>query len=229
MVPASFVEGLVLGEAQRGLKAANGSDISVLGTVTLTMRLGEMNVPLHCVVVDNVSEVLLGFDWLSEHVESWDLRREEIRVNGGTFPLCGPPRVCRTRRVKVARATTVPARSEVNLVARVIFGDLALYEGDWITNPTRMPGQLMVARTLVASDGSTVMIRLINCTDREVALEAGTPICDLEEVPAMPAMAEDLHSVKEDPVQRLLNEVDKEARGWEVTSAPVNPVPLAVT
>ena len=210
MVPASFAEGLVLGEAQRGLKAANGSDISVLGTVTLSMRLGEMNVPLHCVVVDNVSEVLLGFDWLSEHVESWDLRREEIRVNGGTFPLCGPPRVCRTRRVKVARATTVPARSEVNLVARVIFGDLALYEGDWITNPTRMPGQLMVARTLVASDGSTVMIRLINCTDREVALEAGTPICDLEEVPAMPAMAEELDSVEEDPVQRLLNEVDKE-------------------
>jgi len=62
LVLASFAEGLVLEEAQRGLKAANGSDISVLGTVTLSMRLGEMNVPLHCVVVDNVSEVLLGFD-----------------------------------------------------------------------------------------------------------------------------------------------------------------------
>ena len=203
LVPAAVAAGLTLEPAQLELKAANGSEIRVLGTVKLLMRVGESSLPLECMVVNNVSEILIGLTWLNEFAESWDFRHEVIVLGGSQHKLHGPPRTLKSRRVEVAGTTTVPARSEVNLVARVIFGDLALYDSDWITRPAQMPGKLMVARTLVANQGSTVVVRVLNHTDKEVVLDVGTPICDLEEIPTMPALEEEL---SEENRTRLLRE-----------------------
>ena len=208
LVPAAVAAGLTLEPAQLELKAANGSEIRVLGTVKLLMRVGESSLPLECMVVNNVSEILLGLAWLNEFAESWDFRHEVIVLGGSQHKLHGPPRTLKSRRVEVAGTTTVPARSEVNLVARVIFGDLALYDSDWITRPAQMPGKLMVARTLVANQGSTVVVRVLNHTDKEVVLDVGTPICDSEEISTMPALEEELSEKEQDPIKLLLQAVD---------------------
>ena len=208
LVPAGVANGLALEPAQQVLKAANGSEIKVLGTVKLLMRVGDSSFPLECMVVDNVSEVIIGLTWLNEFAESWDFRHEVIVLGGTQHKLHGPPKTPKTRRVEVAHTTTVPARSEVDLAARIIFGDLALYEGDWITRSVQMPGRLMVARTLVANQGGTVVIRVLNHTDKEVVLDMGTSICDLEEIPSMPALEEELCKQEEDPIQLLMQAVD---------------------
>ena len=208
LVPAGVADGLALEPAQQELKAANGSEIKVLGTVKLLMRVGDSSFPLECMVVNNVSEVIIGLTWLNEFAESWDFRHEVIVLGGTQHKLHGPPKTPKTRRVEVAHTTTVPARSEVDLAARIIFGDLALYEGDWITRPAQMPGRLMVARTLVANQGGTVVIRVLNHTDKEVVLDMGASICDLEEIPSMPALEEELCKQEEDPIQLLMQAVD---------------------
>ena len=213
LVPAAVAAGLTLEPAQLELKAANGSEIRVLGTVKLLMRVGESSLPLECMVVNNVSEILIGLTWLNEFAESWDFRHEVIVLGGSQHKLHGPPRTLKSRRVEVAGTTTVPARSEVNLVARVIFGDLALYDSDWVTRPAQMPGKLMVARTLVANQGSTVVVRVLNHTDKEVVLDVGTPICDLEEIPTMPALEEELSENEQDPIKLLLQAVDSSVFG----------------
>ena len=208
LVPAEVAAGLALEPAQLELKAANGSEIGVLGTAKLLMRVGNSSFPLECMVVNNVSEILIGLTWLNEFAESWDFRHEVIVLGGSQHKLHGPPKTPKSRKVEVAYTTTVPARSEVNLVARVIFGDLALYDGDWITRPAQMPGKLMVARTLVANQGDTVIVRVLNHTDKEVVLDGGTSICDLEEIPTMPVLEEELTTMEEDPIQLLLHAVD---------------------
>ena len=172
-------------------------------------------------VVNNVSEIFIGLTWLNEFAESWDFRREFIVLGGSQHKLHGPPKTPKSRRVEEACTTTVPARSEVDLVARVIFGDLALYDGDWITRPAPMPGRLMVARTLVANQGSTVVVRVLNHTDKEVVLDEGTSICDLEEIPTMPALEEELGKKEEDPIQLLLQAVDSSVSDSEKTELAV--------
>ena len=208
LVPAEVAAGLALEPAQLELKAANGSEIRVLGTAKLLMRVGDSSFPLECMVVNNVSEILIGLTWLNEFAESWDFRHEVIVLGGSQHKLHGPPKTPKSRKVEVAYTTTVPARSEVNLVARVIFGALALYDGDWITRPAQMPGKLMVARTLVANQGDTVIVRVLNHTDKEVVLDGGTSICDLEEIPTMPVLEEELTTMEEDPIKLLLHAVD---------------------
>ena len=221
LVPAEVAAGLTLEPAQQELKAANGSEIRVLGTIKLLMRVGDSSFPLECSVVDNVSEILIGLTWLNEFAESWDFRHEVIVLGGSQHKLHGPPKMPKSRRVELACTTTVPARSEVNLVARVIYGDLALYDGDWITRPSQLPGRLMVARTLVANQGNTVFVRVLNHTDKEVVLDQGTSICDLEEVPTMPALEEELTTKEEDPIQLLLQAVDSSVSDSEKTELAV--------
>ena len=102
LVPAAVAAGLTLEPAQLELKAANGSEIRVLGTVKLLMRVGECSLPLECMVVDNVSEILIGLTWLNEFAESWDFRHEVIVLGGSQHKLHGPPRRLKARRVEVA-------------------------------------------------------------------------------------------------------------------------------
>ena len=49
-------------ETEQKLHMANGTDIEVLGGVNLRMNIGELEIPLDCVVVRDVSEVLLELD-----------------------------------------------------------------------------------------------------------------------------------------------------------------------
>ena len=118
---------------EQELHAANGTDIEVLGEVNLRMKLGGLEIPLNCVVVRDVSEVLLGLDWMVKYVDKLDLKNKSIVVQGREFSLSKCPKKTTGRRVVCARTVIVPPRSEVNVVGRVIRNDLAAYEGDWVT------------------------------------------------------------------------------------------------
>ena len=97
LVPQSLVKGAQLSPSKQHLRAANGSEIVVRGEARLMVRMGSLTVPMECVVVENVAEVLLGMDWLTRNVEQLDLRRRSVRIAGREMPLRGaawkrPPR-----------------------------------------------------------------------------------------------------------------------------------------
>ena len=56
-VPGEYVK-----ESEQELHAANGTDIEVIGEVNLRVNIVELEIPLDCVVVRDVSEVLLGLN-----------------------------------------------------------------------------------------------------------------------------------------------------------------------
>ena len=118
LVPPVVTEGMILEEARQELRAANDSEITVLGTANLSMRVGDASFPLEGMVVDNVSEVLLGLTWLNEFSESWDFQSGYTVLGGRRHKLYGPPMELESRKVEVATTTTVPAGSDVDLIVR---------------------------------------------------------------------------------------------------------------
>ena len=70
LVPRSLADGRQLEESDQRLQAANGTDIVVCGETTLSACIGRIVLPMKCLVVGNVTEVLIGLDWLCVNAET---------------------------------------------------------------------------------------------------------------------------------------------------------------
>ena len=87
LVPYSWVQGRKLSSSDQILRAANGSEIGVKGEIRLKVRVGGLTLPMDCIVVDDVREMLVGMDWVSKYVETMDFRNQRAVVFGRKITL----------------------------------------------------------------------------------------------------------------------------------------------
>ena len=66
LVPYAVVDGVRLEPSDQQLQAANGTTIVVRGGATLPLQVGPVTVSTKCLVVEGVTEVLIGMGWLLE-------------------------------------------------------------------------------------------------------------------------------------------------------------------
>ena len=86
-MPLSLMDGMKLNEFSQQLQAVNGTVIIVRGETTLSARIGRVTLLMKCLVVDDVSEVLIGLDWLHKNVELLDFKYRKIRIGGELISL----------------------------------------------------------------------------------------------------------------------------------------------
>ena len=117
------------------IRAANGTDIEVLGEVELPVRIGNRDVLVRGIASDDVAEMLLGIDWLERKSAVWDLRRGEIHMQGSVFPLKARSNSDWCRRVIVQEPMMVPARSESQVLGSTVYRDLKSVWPMWVSKP----------------------------------------------------------------------------------------------
>ena len=61
------------------LKAANGSDVIIIGEATLPLQIAGKSVPTEVLVSRDVSETILGFGWLSQNGGEWQMANKRVR------------------------------------------------------------------------------------------------------------------------------------------------------
>jgi len=64
VTPRKFIGDSCLEPAECRLFAANGTVINVVGEVVMNVKIGELVLTTQFVVSDNITEPMLGFDWL---------------------------------------------------------------------------------------------------------------------------------------------------------------------
>ena len=69
------------------LFAANGAQIPILGRATLPAQLGDFDVEISGLVSHHVQDIIIGADWLSSYDVSWNMGKDEVSIQGHTFPL----------------------------------------------------------------------------------------------------------------------------------------------
>ena len=67
LLPASVAVGYELEPTYRVLRAANGTEINVLGMLRLDVRVGSLRLDTNFIVSDQVDEAIFGMDWMSKH------------------------------------------------------------------------------------------------------------------------------------------------------------------
>ena len=129
---------------------------------------------------------MLGVDWLAENQATWDFQEATVRLGGHHHKLRqhrGEHNWC--RRVVLQEDVRTPARSQVDVPARVVFRGRPTSQDSlqWETKPTTITKGVHVARTLTPSDTfDSLPVRVMNVQNRPCFIKSNTVISDLEPV-----------------------------------------------
>jgi len=67
------------------LFAANETTINVVGEIILIVHVGDLTIPTRFVVSDNVTEPMLGVNWLKRNRIIWDFAKDLLIINSEVF------------------------------------------------------------------------------------------------------------------------------------------------
>ena len=184
LLPVSVVAPLELQPTKKTLTAANGTDIPVLGKVTVPFRTGNFKSSITGLVSDHVGEVMLGYDWLAKNKANWDFEHGAVKFGDQCYSLgVRHETKNRCRRVILQDDVEVPPRSQVDLPCKIVLrGGIKSTDGTcWSTKPVPVQSGVYVARTLAPGDRLVnVPVRVMNVQEQPHVIRAGTAISDLE-------------------------------------------------
>ena len=186
LFPERIIDSVAVRRTNRTLKAANGTNIPILGEVTLPVIIGQYTTQVNGLVSQHVSEPMLGIDFLVDNKAVWDFDQSTICIGGSWHLLRSRPdkrQWC--RRCVLQEDVVIPARSEAVLPTQIQFQRLSetYSDEDWSTEVSSVQDGLFVSRTLVPRDTwSDVPVRVMNVKKEPMSLATGTIIADLQQV-----------------------------------------------
>jgi len=186
LFPERIIDSVAVRRTNRTLKAANGTNIPILGEVTLPVIIGQYTTQVNGLVSQHVSEPMLGIDFLVDNKAVWDFDQSTICI-GGSWHLLRSRSDKRQwcRRCVLQEDVVIPARSEAVLPTQIQFQRLSetYSDEDWSTEVSNVQDGLFVSRTLVPRDTwSDVPVRVMNVKKEPMSLATGTIIADLQQV-----------------------------------------------
>lgn len=191
LLPASLVRSELLRTTTQTLKAANGTEIKVLGQATLPFQTVSYASTVTGLVSEHVAEVMLGIDWLVENRAVWDFCESIIQLGGVRHNLHtrhGDRNWC--RRVVLQEDVEVPARSQTDVWGKIVVrGRIdSGHESSWGTKSGSIARGVYVARTLTPTERFVnIPVRVMNVQCRPHIMKAGEIISDLEPVSVIEA------------------------------------------
>jgi len=151
VTPRRLTGDALLDPAECRLFAANGTVINVVGVVTINIRIGDLILPIPFVVSDNITEPMLGLEWLRCNRMIWDFAEDILLVNGVVFPLIPGEKIEMCRRVVATERVVVPARSQAIVPGRVEMNRMSSDSdgGVWTTEVSELRNKVNVARAIL--------------------------------------------------------------------------------
>ena len=168
LIPSRLVTELPKRAIRSLIRAANETDIEVLGEVELPVRIENRDVLVRGIASDHVAEMLLVIDWLEGQGAVWDLRRDEIHMQGSVFPLKARTNDGWCQRVIVQEPMMVPARSESHVLSSTVYRDLKSVWPTWVSKPGSPRDELRVARAIVPDRCKDVTLLIMNVANYPV-------------------------------------------------------------
>ena len=160
----------VLEPTKLKLYAANDTMMPILGQVKLKLRLGERDTETEFIVSDNLEEIILGHEWLSQHNCQWNFTNSSIQIDGVTFQLRRRQSRAYVRRIYVDQESVVPAHHQANVPVKVTRYNPYATSPSWVVEPKSVGPGVITGRTLLAEDAPCAAVRVINYTDDPVLL-----------------------------------------------------------
>jgi len=118
VTPQRFIRDSRPESAEFRLFAAKGTVLNVVNEVVMNVKISELVLPTRFVVSDNITELMLGVDWLQGNRMVWDFAKDILWIEGKVFHLTPGATGDFCRRVVAIEKVIVPARSQAIVPGR---------------------------------------------------------------------------------------------------------------
>jgi hypothetical protein len=180
LVPSKIVTGLPLRPAVKQVMAANGTTIEVDGAITTTVSLNGYDTTVDFLVTKDVSEVMLGMDFLGNKACSRDFATSTLWLEGHQLSLHAGPPGFRCRRVLAMETVIVPPRSRMIIPALAPLHRLDPSSSDALFESRQIRPGLLVARAVASGRATRLPLCLLNLTNEPQNINSEECIGTLE-------------------------------------------------
>ena len=158
------------------LRTATGELVPVKGTSNISFELGGKPFVHEFLVASITDECILGIDFMRQHEISLNMKGGTLKQGTTEIPLHYGSTEDKDTCVRVMRNETIPAHSESIIWGRLQDNNLRASIGTIETDQMASDQGILIGRTLVKLDTDRVPVRIMNLSDQEQQLKAGTPI-----------------------------------------------------
>ena len=218
LIPRRFLEEVEIQPSARTLQAANGTEIGVLGEVELEVDIGERRIPTKFIVTDQVSEILIGIEWLQEHKCNINFAKSIIDIHGKSIPLLKKVTRNTCNRIILQEDVEIPAETEMNVYGKIVYSDLSKSgRGPRITNPRECIPGIHVACTLLPERSLGLPVRIMNVKKVTQEMKKGDYLTEVQEIDGEITIEDESLAGKEEReekidqhIRKLIEEIDTE-------------------
>ena len=182
LIPAKLVGSTPVEPISQRLVAANGTAIEVEGAVTVSIELNAHPTTARFLVTHDVSEIMLGMDFLAPRKCRWDFAASTLWLNETPLKLHAGPPGMKCRRVMVTDSVVLPPRTSTIISALSPVHRLSTSANDALLESHQLQPGLLVARTLLSGRSTRLPLSILNTTNESKVIRAGTCLGTLEQV-----------------------------------------------
>lgn len=152
--------------------AANGSAIHLAGELTLPVNFnGQRKLDVTFMVSEQVDEPMLGMDFFDSTGCELILAEGKISFGCEKIPIVRRAGANWRRSINASVEIVIPPRTQVNVPTRVNSGSQSIRKGsDWMIEHRELRPGVHLARALVNSSATELMVRVVNVSDETVTL-----------------------------------------------------------
>jgi len=154
------------------LYAANGTEIKIIGAMTVEFTIEGQPMTADVVVSEDIGELILGIDWLSARQCKWDFGAKTASLCGYVFRMHRRPSKACLHRIYVAEDIVIPPKHEGVVLVKATWNGLHAPQADWILETKAVGPHVVTARTLLNEQPDKIGISVVNFSDRPFKLRA---------------------------------------------------------
>ena len=158
------------------LMAANGTRISVVGLTRMFFTIGGVRFQADMYVSDDISEMILGMNFLCKHECEWLFAKNRIVISGISVPLRTCPSQLSVRRIYVRESVVIPPDTAANVPVKLPVANLRTPKNDWLSQAKQVRPGLLVARVLLPHSSEYTSLAFLNVSGKNQALRSGFPL-----------------------------------------------------
>ena len=87
LLPASMIHSNNVANKSWTATSVEGKNVELKGEVTVELKLGNLSFTTRALVSENISEPIIGFDWLVQNNVYWGFGNNQILIKGQTFQI----------------------------------------------------------------------------------------------------------------------------------------------
>ena len=185
VIGRNLIRHVPLEPTRQKLSTADGTEIPLLGEITIEFSVFGFHTDCRVVVSDVITELILGIDWLQKNQCVWNFGSNLFAINGHHGRLRCKNTSHAVRRILVSDEIVIPGWHTLEVPVLITRETLRNENTSWGMTSKVKDLDLMVASAIYKDDDVQSVCQVVNLSDLSKRLKKGSELGEAEPVELM--------------------------------------------